>query len=167
MSLRWLQVRARGTFLVVSCLAVYSLAPVAVRAQSSDDAKPAPSADGRSSTDETQPSSGSAPLQDGQKAASSGMTRIRIRITGNTDKPVSNASVYVRYPTSGGFLRHDKLAEMDLKSNQDGSVKVPEIPQGKVMIQVIAPGWHTFGKWYDADKSEQVISIKLEQPPHW
>jgi len=95
------------------------------------------------------------------------MTRIRIRITGNTDKPVSNASVYVRYPTSGGFLRHDKLAEMDLKSNQDGSVKVPEIPQGKVMIQVIAPGWHTFGKWYDVDQPEQTISIQLMPPPHW
>jgi hypothetical protein len=56
---------------------------------------------------------------------------------------------------------------MDLKTNQDGSVKVPEIPQGKVMIQVVAPGWHTFGKWYDVEQPEQVISIQLEPPPHW
>jgi len=95
------------------------------------------------------------------------MTKMRVVVTGNTDKPVANASVYVRYYVGGGFLHHDKLTEMDLKTNQDGSAKVPEIPQGKIMIQVVAPGWHTYGKWYDVDKSEEVISIKLEQPPHW
>lgn len=102
-----------------------------------------------------------------QSSAQGGTTKLRILVTGNTDKPVANASVYVRYNVSGGLLHHDKLTEMDLKTNQDGSVKVPEIPQGKIMIQVIAPGWHTFGKWYDVDKSEQVISIKLDPPPHW
>jgi len=104
------------------------------------------------------------------KAQNSGgiaMTKMRVVVTGSTDKPVANASVYVRYYVGGGFLRHDKLTEMDLKTNQDGSAKVPEIPQGKIMIQVVAPGWHTYGKWYDVDKSEEVISIKLEQPPHW
>jgi hypothetical protein len=102
-----------------------------------------------------------------QSPTAGGTTKLRILVTGNTDKPVANASVYVRYNVSGGLLHHDKLTEMDLKTNQDGSVKVPEIPQGKIMIQVVAPGWHTYGKWYDVDKSEQVISIKLEPPPHW
>lgn len=95
------------------------------------------------------------------------MTRLKIRVTTDADKPVANASVYVRFNTSGGFLRHDKLSEMNFKTNQDGSVKVPEIPQGKVLIQVIATGWHTFGQWYDVDKQEESIAIKLAQPPHW
>lgn len=94
-------------------------------------------------------------------------TKLRIRVTNSNDKPVSNASVYVRFYTSGGFLHHEKLAEMNFKTNLDGSVKVPEIPQGKILIQVIATGWHTYGKWYDIDKDEASIPIKLEPPPHW
>ncbi len=95
------------------------------------------------------------------------MTRLKIRVTDPNDKPVGNASVYVRYYTSGGFLRHDKLEELNFKTNQDGSVKVPEIPQGKILIQVIAKGWHTYGKWYEVSQSEQSVPIKLDPPPHW
>jgi hypothetical protein len=94
-------------------------------------------------------------------------TRLRIRVTDGNDKPLGNVSVYVRYYTSGGFLRREKLAELDFKTNQDGSVKVPEIPQGKILIQVIAKGWHTYGKWYDIEKEEESVPIKLEPPPHW
>jgi hypothetical protein len=93
--------------------------------------------------------------------------RLQIHVTNKDDKPIAEASVYVRFNQSGGFLRHDKLAELDLKTNQDGNVKVPAIPQGKIMIQVIAKGWHTYGQWYDIDKPEQLIEIKLEAPPHW
>jgi hypothetical protein len=102
-----------------------------------------------------------------QKSSDSLTTRIRIQVNDANGHAVSNASVYVRYYMSGGFLRHEKLAELSFKTNQEGAVKVPEIPQGKVMIQVIATGWHTFGKWYDMDKDEESVSIKLEQPPHW
>jgi Carboxypeptidase regulatory-like domain len=94
-------------------------------------------------------------------------TKIRIKVTDANDKPVANASVYVRYNESGGFLHHDKLAELSFKTNQEGSVKIPEIPQGKVLIQVIATGWHTYGKWYEIDKDEESVAIKLEAPPHW
>ncbi len=94
-------------------------------------------------------------------------TRIKLVVTGSDGKPVGNASVYVRFYQSGGFLRHEKLAELDLKTNEDGSVKVPAIPQGKILIQVIAKGWHTFGKWYDFQKDEESVQIQLEPPPHW
>jgi hypothetical protein len=94
-------------------------------------------------------------------------TKIRIQVNDPNDKPVANASVYVRYYESGGFLRHEKLAEMNFKTSQEGSVKIPEIPQGKILIQVIAKGWHTFGKWYDMDKEAESVAIKLEAPPHW
>jgi hypothetical protein len=96
-----------------------------------------------------------------------GMTKLRIRVLTKDDKPVDNASVYVRYNESGGFLHHDKLAELSFKTNEDGSVKTPAVPQGKILIQVIAKGWHTFGKWYDVNTDEQTIQIKLEPPPHW
>ena len=96
------------------------------------------------------------------------MTKLRLRVLNDEGKPVGNASVYVRFYTEGGGLRHrDKLAELDLKTNQDGTVKVPPVPQGKILIQVIAPGWHTFGKWYDVEQDNDSIEIKLEPPPHW
>jgi len=107
------------------------------------------------------------PPKSDAKPAEAGMTKLKIRVTSDADKPVANASVYVRFYESGGFLHHDKLAEMNFKTNQDGSVKVPEIPQGKILIQVIASGWHTYGKWYDVDKDEEAITIKLVPPPHW
>jgi hypothetical protein len=102
-----------------------------------------------------------------QKPSESATTKLKVVVTTPEDKPVGNASVYVRFNTSGGFLRHDKEVEMNFKTNQDGSVKIPEIPQGKVLIQVIATGWHTYGKWYDLEKEEETISIKLTRPPHW
>jgi hypothetical protein len=94
-------------------------------------------------------------------------TRLRINITNSEDKPVGNASVYVRFSEAGGFLHHDKLAELSFKTNEDGSVKVPAIPAGKILIQVIAKGLHTYGKWYDIEDATATIDIKLEPPPHW
>jgi nitrogen fixation protein FixH len=94
-------------------------------------------------------------------------TRLRIEITDPNDKPVGNASVYIRFNQPGGAFHKDKLAELNLKTNEDGSAKVPQIPQGKILIQVIAKGWRTYGKWYDIDKTEDTIEIKLENPPHW
>jgi hypothetical protein len=103
-----------------------------------------------------------------QKASSdSATTKIHILVTDPNDKPVPNASVYVRYNLPGGLFHKDKLSELSFKTNQEGALKVPEVPQGKVLIQVIAKGWHTYGKWYDMDKDEESVTIKLEQPPHW
>jgi hypothetical protein len=108
------------------------------------------------------------PTANKQPAPSDSSTiKIHISVTDPNDKPVANASVYVRYNESGGLFHHDKLAELSFKTNQEGSLKVPEVPKGKVLIQVIAKGWHTFGKWYDVDKDDQTIAIKLEPPPHW
>ena len=94
-------------------------------------------------------------------------TRLRIRITNPDDKPVGNASVYVRFNEPGSFLHKDKLAELSFKTNQDGSVKVPAVPRGKILIQVIAKGLHTYGKWYDIETDQDTIEIKLEAPTHW
>lgn len=94
-------------------------------------------------------------------------TKLKIHVVGSNDKPVGSASIYVRFNEPGGVFHHDKLAEMNFKTNEDGSVKVPDIPQGKILIQVVAKGWHTYGRWYEVETDEQAIEIKLEPPPHW
>jgi hypothetical protein len=118
-------------------------------------------------TEKTAPSEKSG-TQDKKETKSSdpATTKLRIVVTGN-DKPVSNASVYVKYNEPGGLFHHEKLAEMNFKTNSEGSVKVPEIPRGKILIQVIAKGWHTYGKWYEIETESQTIQIKLEPPPRW
>jgi hypothetical protein len=100
------------------------------------------------------------------KSSSPTITKLRIMVTAN-DKPVGNASVYVKYNETGGLFHREKLAEMNFKTNEDGSVKVPEVPRGKILIQVIAKGWHTYGKWYDIETDGETIQIKLEEPHHW
>ena len=101
------------------------------------------------------------------KPADPTTTRLRIHVVNADDKPVSNASVYVRFPVTGGLFHKDKLSELSLKTNEDGSVKVPDIPRGKILIQVIAKGWKTFGKWYEIDSEAMTVEIKLEPPAHW
>ncbi len=112
------------------------------------------------------------PLQKEKKdTGSKGQQTIKLHIIvtgGEKDSPVANASVYVRFSEESGFIRKkENLAEMNLKTNQEGSVKVPPVPRGKVLIQVIAPGWKTYGQWYTLDKDEDMIKIKLERPPKW
>src|SRR2546423_11136353 len=64
-----------------------------------------------------------------------GTTRLRIEVTGgDANKPVDNASVYLRFPK-------EKKIELDLKTNQGGVARSPQIPQGRVLIQIVAPGW--------------------------
>ncbi len=101
------------------------------------------------------------------KSQDAPMTKLHLRVLNGEGKPVGNASVYVRFYTDAGFRHRHSLAELDLKTNQDGTVKVPPVPQGKILIQVIATGWHTFGKWYDVEQDQDSIEIKLEPPPHW
>jgi hypothetical protein len=107
--------------------------------------------------------------KDNKKQEPSGppTTKLRIHVQGNNGKPIDNASVYVRFDQPGGFLHHEKHIEMNFRTNEDGSVKVPPVPQGKILIQVIATGWRTYGKYYDVDQDEESVEITLDTPPHW
>jgi hypothetical protein len=116
---------------------------------------------------QSQPSATDKPSQKDDQTSDGTTVRLRIRVTNSEDKPVGNASVYVRFNQPGGFLHKDKLAELSFKTNEDGSVKVPAVPQGKILIQVIAKGLHTYGKWYDIEKDQDTIAIKLEPAPRW
>jgi hypothetical protein len=97
----------------------------------------------------------------------SGTVRLRIEVTaGEKNQPVENASVYVRF-TEERRLAKDKKLELNVKTNREGVTRLPEMPSGKVLIQVIAEGWKTFGRWYDLEEGEQIIKIHLEKPPRW
>jgi hypothetical protein len=92
---------------------------------------------------------------------------LRIEVVGGTEKkPVEDASVYVKF-TEIHKLGKDKQIEFDLKTNQDGMARAPDVPLGKVEIQVIAPRWKPFGQFYDIENNDQTIHIELVRPPRW
>jgi len=92
---------------------------------------------------------------------------IRIEVTGGEkEKPIENASVYVRY-NEPHKIKSDKLIEMNVKTSIEGKVKVPLVPKGKILIQVIAEGWKTYGRWYDLTEDGQVFKIHLDRPHKW
>jgi hypothetical protein len=98
--------------------------------------------------------------------APSPANRITIEVTGgDADKPVENASVYVK--TIEQHLIKDKKFEVNVKTNQQGVAHVPDAPMGRVLVQVVADGWKTYGHWYDISEAKQVIKIHLERPPKW
>jgi hypothetical protein len=96
-------------------------------------------------------------------AKPTGTAMLRVELTGgDTKKPIVDASVYLKF-TEGKLLR-DKKVEFNLKTNQNGVARSPEIPKGRVLIQIVSPGWKTFGQYYDIDQDEQTIQINLERP---
>jgi hypothetical protein len=93
-----------------------------------------------------------------------GTTRLRIELTGGQDKePIAEASVYVKFVEERKFWR-EKRIELNLKTNQEGVARSPDIPQGRILIQIVAPGWKTFGQSYTVTKGKQTILIHLTRP---
>ena len=150
---------------VVFSMALFAAPQIFLRTPSAHAApQDQSSTPGQSAAPQGQP----APADKKEKKSSEPATvKLRIEVTSPDGKPVGNASVYVRFNESVGLFHRNKLAEMSFKTNQDGSVKVTDVPQGKILIQVIAKGWHTFGKWYDIETDSETVQIKLEVPPHW
>ncbi len=150
------------SFILLAMLLISSVRPAtasAIRNQSSTAAQPP-------AQTQTPPPEKDKKEKD-KKSSDPATVKLRIEVTGADGKPVGNASVYVRFNESGGLFHREKLAELNFKTNQDGSVKVPDVPQGRILIQVVAKGWHTFGKWYEFNTEAQTVQIKLDPPPHW
>ena len=92
--------------------------------------------------------------------------RLTIEVTGgDSNQPIENASVYLK--TVEEHRLKDKKTEVNVKTNQDGIAHVPDAPTGRVLIQVVADGWKSYGHWYDITDPKQTIAIHLERPPKW
>jgi hypothetical protein len=95
------------------------------------------------------------------------VSRITIEVSGGeAETPVENASIYIKY-IEERKVKKDKLLEMNVKTNKDGTAHVPDAPLGRVLVQVVADGWKTYGRWYDVTDVRQTIKIHLDKPPKW
>ncbi len=94
------------------------------------------------------------------------MTKLNIVVKAQGGKPVDRASVVVRFVEGHSIVKLGKAVRttFELRTNQDGEVLVPSIPQGKIRIQIIAKGYQTFGQIFDVSEEEKKIEITLNPP---
>jgi hypothetical protein len=94
-------------------------------------------------------------------------SRITIEVMGGEkETPVENASVYFKY-VEEHKIKKNKTMELNVKTNREGVAHVPDAPLGRVLIQVLAEGWKSYGRWFDITDPKQTIKIRLERPPKW
>ena len=93
--------------------------------------------------------------------------RLRIEVSGgDKNVAVENASVYLKF-TEERKLGKDKKYELNVKTNRSGVAHIPDPPTGRVLIQIVAEGWKTYGKYYELTDPGEVIKIHLDRPPKW
>ena len=94
------------------------------------------------------------------------MTKLTVEVKSLTGKPVDRASVVVRFVEGRSYVKLGKKIRTtyELRTDQEGVAKIPEIPQGKIQIQVIAKNYQTFGKIFEVDEEEKTIEVKLNPP---
>ncbi|MGD0758654.1 MAG: carboxypeptidase-like regulatory domain-containing protein [Candidatus Sulfotelmatobacter sp.] len=76
-------------------------------------------------------------------------------------KPVRSASV-IMHPV-GGNGKQGK-GGMELKTDAEGKSSFDGIPYGKLRVQVLAPGYQTYGEDFDVNKPKMDFTIKLKRP---
>ena len=52
----------------------------------------------------------------------------------------------------------------ELRTNQEGTANIPPIPQGAILIQVMAKGYQTFGQTMDIDDEQKTVEVTLNPP---
>jgi len=100
-------------------------------------------------------------------AVAGDLTRLEIHVTNERGKPVDRASVIVKFD-SGRNLNTLAIKaarkSWELKTSQEGVAKIPGIPKGKILIQINAKNYQTFGQTFDIDEDERLVEIKLSPP---
>ena len=98
--------------------------------------------------------------------AQTAVTKLTVHVVNDSDKPVDRASVIVKFVQGRDYIKLGKKIRdtNELRTNQEGEASLPEIPQGKILVQIIAKGYQTYGKTLDINEPEYTVEIKLNPP---
>ena len=94
------------------------------------------------------------------------MTKILIQVKTQAGRPIEQAEVVVNFTEGRSALnigRNVRIA-YDVHTNQDGEVKIPSIPQGKIRFLVSAKGYQTFGQIIEIKEEQKTVEITLNPP---
>jgi hypothetical protein len=96
----------------------------------------------------------------------SGMTKLNVVVTTPGGKPIDHADVVVKFVSGHSAILLGKAirTSWEMRTNQEGIAKVPEVPQGTILIQVIASGYQTFGQKFEVYQLEKTIDVKMNSP---
>ena len=94
------------------------------------------------------------------------MTRLQVEVRTIHNAPVERASVVVRFVKGRSVKKFGKKIrkQWEMKTNQDGIAKIPPVPQGEILIQVIAKNYQTFGQKFEIEEEERTIQVTLNPP---
>jgi hypothetical protein len=82
-------------------------------------------------------------------------------IKDDNGKAIRSAAVILHPVNKGG---NQERGGLELKTDADGKTGFDGIPYGKLRVQVLAPGFQTFGEDYDVNKAKMNFTIKLKRP---
>ena len=76
-------------------------------------------------------------------------------------KPIRNAAVVLHPVNDHGKQERGGL---ELKTDPEGKASYDGVPYGKLRIQVLAPGFQTYGDDYDVSQRNMDITVKMKRP---
>lgn len=94
------------------------------------------------------------------------MTTLTIQVKNKAGKPIESASVIVKFVKGHSVVKLGRKirTEWELRTNEEGVAKIPPIPQGTILVQVIAKDYQTFGDNFDVDEEQKTLDITLNPP---
>lgn len=76
-------------------------------------------------------------------------------------KPIKNAAVVLHPVNKKG---KQAMGGLELKTDEEGKTWIDGIPYGALRVQVLAPGYQTFGEDYEIKNPETHITVRLKKP---
>jgi hypothetical protein len=94
------------------------------------------------------------------------LTKLQIVVTNEAGKPIDQAEVIVKFVQGRSAAKFGaKIRKSwEVRSSQEGIAKIPSIPQGKILVQVNAKNYQTFGQTFDVQEEERTIEVRLKPP---
>jgi hypothetical protein len=92
------------------------------------------------------------------------MTRLQVVVKNLDGKPVEHAAVIIKFVEGTSKIGKKIMTTWEARTNQEGVLKVPAMPQGSIQVQVNAKGYQTFGQIFKVDEADRTIEIKLNPP---
>jgi len=99
-------------------------------------------------------------------ALAADLTKLTVTVKTPYGNPVDNASVVVKFVKGRSKSKLGKkiMTSWEQRTNQEGIAKIPAIPQGTILVQVIAKGYQTFGEKFEVEDEQKDIEVKLNPP---
>jgi hypothetical protein len=93
------------------------------------------------------------------------LTKLTIQVKSKSGKPIDHASVIVKFEGRSVAKFGKKVrTEWEQQTNEEGVAKIPALPQGTILVQVIAKNYQTFGQDFEVKEEQKTLEITLNPP---